>query len=138
VRAEADERWLRVRLQTEPACALGDPALLERVVGNLVENAVRHNVDGGWLAVRTGLSDDGGAELEVSSAGAVVDERTVDELFEPFRRGVQRASGSGAGLGLSIVRAVVAAHRGNVAARPVAGGGLSVTVRLPTGTHGAG
>jgi signal transduction histidine kinase len=131
VRSEADKRRLRVRLHTQQAPTLGDLALLERVVGNLVENAVRHNVDGGWLEVRTRSDADGGAQLQVSSTGAVVDEHTVGELFEPFRRGVQRASGTGSGLGLSIVRAVVAAHQGTVVAASVAGGGLSVTVSLP-------
>jgi signal transduction histidine kinase len=135
VRVEADERRLRVRLHTAPAPTSGDPALLERVVGNLVENAVRHNVDGGWLEVSTDVSAEPGvegwAELRVCSSGAVVSEARVEELFEPFRRGATRASGSGAGLGLSIVRAVVSAHRGSVSAAPVDGGGLAVTVRLP-------
>jgi hypothetical protein len=134
VRAEADQRRLRVRLHTEPAPTRGDAALLERVVGNLVENAVRHNLNGGWLEVRTERSEraEGGAvELRVSSSGPPIDEATLEELFEPFRRGNQRTSGSGSGLGLSIVRAVVAAHRGTVTAEPVAGGGLAVTVVLP-------
>jgi signal transduction histidine kinase len=132
VRSEADERRLRVRLRTDAAPTQGDPALLERVVGNLVENAVRHNVEGGWLEVHTGLATEGYAELRVSSSGAPVDERTLEELFEPFRRGIQRASGTGSGLGLSIVRAVVSAHRGTVVAACVTGGGLTVTVHLPS------
>lgn len=135
VRVEADERRLRVRRRIEPALTSGDPALLERVVGNLVENAVRHNVDGGWLEVVTGRDSDAhGAVwvvLRVTSSGVPVTEARVEELFEPFRRGASRATGSGSGLGLSIVRAVVSAHRGTVTAVPVPGGGLEVTVRLP-------
>jgi hypothetical protein len=130
VRAEADERGLKVRLRREQAPTTGDPALLERVVGNLVENAVRHNVDRGWLEVCTGR-DGGEVTLRVSSSGAPVSADQVVSLFEPFRRGAQRATGSGSGLGLSIVRAVAAAHRGSVSAEPVVGGGLAVTVRLP-------
>jgi hypothetical protein len=144
VRAEADERRLRVRLRTSPAPVAGDGALLERVVGNLVENAVRHNVDGGWLEVTTGCcpAPDGppGAraecELRVASSGTVPDGR-AEELFEPFRRGASRSSGGGSGLGLSIVRAVVSAHQGTVRAATVDGGGLTVTVRLRTSTEGA-
>jgi signal transduction histidine kinase len=132
VRAEADERRLRVRLHTDPATTEGDSALLERVVGNLVENAVRHNVEGGWLEVQTGDGPDHDVRLRVRSSGVAVDDRRVEELFEPFRRGAQRAYGSGAGLGLSIVRAVVAAHRGSVRAETVPGGGLAVTVCLPS------
>ena len=74
-----------------------------------------------------------GAELRVASSGPEVPPDRVDELFEPFRRGPVERTGAarGAGLGLSIVRAVVLAHGGAVSARPVVGGGLSVTVRLP-------
>ena len=138
VRADATARGLRVLLRTAPAPTYGDPVLVERVVGNLLENAVRHNVAGGWLEVCTGPAGaegpDGGAELRVASSGPDVAPDRVDELFEPFRRGpVERTSAArGVGLGLSIVRAVVLAHGGTVAARPVVGGGLSVTVRLPS------
>ena len=66
-------------------------------------------------------------------AGPEIAPDRVEELFEPFRRGpVDRTADTpGSGLGLSIVRAVVHAHGGSVAARPVPGGGLTVTVRLP-------
>ena len=136
VRTDASARGLRVLLRTAPAPTHGDAVLVERVVGNLLENAVRHNVAGGWLEVCTGpASADGaeGAELRVASSGPEVAPDRVDELFEPFRRGPVERTGAarGSGLGLSIVRAVVLAHGGAVAARPVVGGGLSVTVRLP-------
>jgi len=138
VRDETAARALTVRRVLEPAPVEGDPALLERVVGNLVENAVRHNVDAGWIeittGVETGAAREGGAAREVvlcvASSGAAVDATTVAVLFEPFRRGTDR-TGSGSGLGLSIVRAVVGAHGGLVEAEPVAGGGLRVRVRLP-------
>jgi signal transduction histidine kinase len=154
VRAEVEGRRLRAditavgpdRADGEPGRAapppvvVGDAALLERVVGNLVENAVRHNVEGGWLAVTTRRVPDGGAEyaeraapaieLVVASSGPVLDPDKVPDLFEPFRRGTDRV-GTGSGLGLSIVRAVVRSHGGSVTAEPVPGGGLSVRVLLP-------
>ncbi|GAA1944640.1 HAMP domain-containing sensor histidine kinase [Amycolatopsis minnesotensis] len=130
-RGEAERRRLRSEFATAPAFAIGDPALLERVAGNLLENAVRHNVDGGWIEVTTQAGQDG-AVLVVRSSGGLVDPAVVPELFEPFRRaGVARTARSGAGLGLSIVRAAVQAHGGSVTAEPVVGGGLRVIVRFP-------
>lgn len=133
VEPESRGRGLRVSAQTAPARTVGDPALLERVVGNLVENAVRHNVTRGWVRVCTGMTGQQ-VMLQVGGSGEPVDPATVDALFEPFHRGgVARTAREGAGLGLSIVRAVVSAHGGTVQAAPVATGGLTVTVHLPGG-----
>ncbi|HSL06950.1 MAG TPA: HAMP domain-containing sensor histidine kinase [Pseudonocardiaceae bacterium] len=131
VAPEAGSRGLRVATRMASALTVGDPPLLERVVGNLVENAVRHNVGGGWVEVCTAPAGQR-STLQVSSSGEVVAPGAVAALFEPFHRGgVARTSRDGAGLGLSIVHAVVAAHGGTVHAEPVPGGGLTVTVHLP-------
>jgi signal transduction histidine kinase len=123
-----------VTITTEltPARTVGDPVLLEHLVGNLVENAIRHNVDGGEVYVRTGTLN-GLAACQVENTGAIIAVYEVNRLFEPFRRlNTDRVeSAKGAGLGLSIVRSVVNAHRGTVYATPRAGGGLVVTVHLP-------
>jgi signal transduction histidine kinase len=130
VAAEVLDRDLTVTVQAAPAVVRGDPVLLERLVGNLVENAVRHNAPAGWIRIRT-RKDAAAGILEVESAGPVIDPGAVAQLFEPFRQGQRARTGHrGTGLGLSIVRAVVAAHDGTVSAVPVPGGGLSVTVRL--------
>jgi signal transduction histidine kinase len=133
VRPDAERRCLAVEVQAAPAPVLGDPALLERMVGNLAENAVRHNIDAGWLRVRCGQRD-GRCWLEVSNSGPHIDRAEADELFAAFRRGGQaRTAGHGAGLGLSIVRAVAVAHGGGVEARPLPDGGLAVYAALPAG-----
>ncbi|MGC7098886.1 sensor histidine kinase [Amycolatopsis lurida] len=132
---EAERRKLRTDFQLVPSYSVGDPALLERIAGNLLENAVRHNVDGGWIEAMT-QPGSRWTTLRVRSSGGLVDPATVAELFEPFRReGVARTARTGAGLGLSIVRAAVQAHGGVVSAEPVVGGGLSVTVHLPALTR---
>ena len=98
----------------EPGLALGDPVLVERLVRNLVDNAVRHNVAGGWLAVASG-SREGQAFVTVANSGPVIDEPEVAALFEPFRRRCPHAgpdAPEGSGLGLSIVESVVRAHHG--------------------------
>ncbi|HEV3359672.1 MAG TPA: HAMP domain-containing sensor histidine kinase [Pseudonocardiaceae bacterium] len=134
VHADAAERGLTATFHTAPAYAVGDPALLERVAGNLLENAVRHNVPGGWIEVHTEPAQGEWSELRVSSSGHLLPTDRVTELFEPFRRGgVDRTAQTGTGLGLSIVRAVVSAHGGQLYADSAADGGLAITVRLPAG-----
>ncbi|MEV0895759.1 ATP-binding protein [Actinoplanes sp. NPDC049802] len=124
-----------VKVIAEPgeAAVLGDPVLLERLVQNLVENGVRHNVpENGWVRVSTRTRTDGWVELRVSNSGPVVPRYEVPGLFQPFHRyNRDRLAGSGAGLGLSIVQSVVNAHLGRIHADAREEGGLLVTVLLP-------
>jgi signal transduction histidine kinase len=131
VHAEAEERRITVTSSCAPAAVLGDRGLVERLVGNLVENGVRHNIDGGWVRVDAGTVD-GRARLQVMNSGPLVPADDVPRLFEPFRRqGTARTSRRGAGLGLSIVKAVATVHGGTVVAEARPEGGLVVTVELP-------
>jgi signal transduction histidine kinase len=138
---------LYVHTTLAPAETIGDQILLERMVANLVDNATRHNVPGGWLHVSTGVSD-GAAFLLVSNSGERIPECEVPALFEPFRRREERLGspdgldpgpglGAGLGLGLSIVRAVVAAHGGQIRSRSGTSGGLEVSVSLPPASSAA-
>ncbi|HEV8627533.1 MAG TPA: HAMP domain-containing sensor histidine kinase [Acidimicrobiia bacterium] len=131
--AEAGAAGVEFRTQFEPAPTSGDDALLGRLAGNLVENAIRHNKPGGRVEVVTGPAPGAGEVLlAVANSGPVIDPADVDGLFEPFRRlGGDRVAGRGAGLGLSIVRSVTIAHGGRIAARPRPGGGLMVEIFLP-------
>ncbi|MCF2533268.1 HAMP domain-containing histidine kinase [Yinghuangia sp. KLBMP8922] len=126
---------VKVVTAADEAPTTGNPVLLERLVQNLVENGVRHNTpNGGWVRVACGPGDvPGTVVLEVSNTGPVVAPYDIPTLFEPFRRlGADRLSAApGAGLGLSIVRAVARAHGGDVRAEPRESGGLVVTVTLP-------
>jgi signal transduction histidine kinase len=134
VRASAERKDITTDFQLERAVTVGDPALLERIAGNLLENAVTHNVEDGWIEVTTKPWEGPRVALVVRSSGGVIEPETVEGLFEPFRRaGVARTARTGAGLGLSIVQAAVRAHGGTVRAEPVPGGGLAVTVVLPAG-----
>ena len=123
---------VRLTLELEPAVIEGDRALLERLVANLLENGVRYNRPGGFVAVRT-RGVDGAAELEVENSGPLVERAAAGRLAEPFERLQRSAEGGGAGLGLSIVRAVGEAHGGSLAIEPREGGGLKVAVRFPSG-----
>ncbi|MCD0451966.1 HAMP domain-containing histidine kinase [Actinocorallia sp. API 0066] len=134
VRKRPDDERADVTLHTEltSAVTVGDPVLLEHLVHNLVDNALKHNVEGGEVYLRTGVLD-GFAAVQVENSGQAIPAYEIDRLFEPFRRlhNDRIESAKGAGLGLSIVRSVVTAHRGSVVASPRPGGGLIVTVRLP-------
>jgi signal transduction histidine kinase len=123
---------LTVRPVLDPGTAVGDPVLVERLVTNLVDNAVRHNVPSGWIEVTTGR-EDGTAFISVANSGPVIPDAEVSALFEPFRRRCPHDGPAGAGLGLSIVQSVVSAHHGNVIARPGPCGGLEITAMLPAG-----
>ncbi|WP_433177824.1 sensor histidine kinase [Actinoallomurus sp. CA-150999] len=114
----------------------GSRALLRRMVDNLIDNAIRHNEDGGWIRVAT-VADGENAHLMVETGGEVLDPRQVAELTRPFRRlGADRTgTGDGTGLGLSIVAAVATAHGGTLDLRARPDGGLRVGVSLPSVVH---
>ncbi|CAN5799122.1 ATP-binding protein [soil metagenome] len=128
-----------VRLTAAAADVIGDPILLERLAQNLVDNAIRHNeASSGWVAVSLGrVGDD--VRLTVENSGAVIPQAAIDGLFEPFRRWVgdrvaeagENTGTRGAGLGLSIVRAIVVAHGAHLETVARAEGGLAISVTLP-------
>jgi signal transduction histidine kinase len=122
--AAARAAGVRIEVDAEGVSSvLGDEALVERLVANLVDNGVRYNAPGGWVVVRAADTS-----VEVENSGPVVPEDAVERLTEPFER-IDRARDSrGTGLGLSIVRAVAEAHgaRLEIAARHE--GGLLVRV----------
>jgi len=129
---EINRIHLVVDTELEPAPVVGDAGLLDRLAGNLVENAVRYNHLHGRVWVRTG-GDSEHSWLVVKNTGFDVEPGDVPGLFEPFRRGGrERTGGRGSGLGLSIVRAVAEAHGGTVTATANPDGGLEVTVTLPS------
>ena len=133
---------LRVDTQLDDACTTGDEAMLERLVANLIENAVRYNQPGGWVRARTGVRA-GRPMLEVENAGPVIDADQVESLVKPFVRAVQndrapgRVNGSksavdhGLGLGLSIVQAIAEAHDAELTTVARPDGGLRVAVAFP-------
>jgi signal transduction histidine kinase len=112
-----------------------DSVLIERLIANLVSNAIAYNEPGGWVEVEVAPRPAASGLIAVRNTGAPVPAEAVPALFEPFKRlGAERVRAGGrggVGLGLAIVRSIVLAHRGTVDARPRAGGGLEITVTLP-------
>ena len=123
------------RARPQPTPVRGDPALLERLAGNLVENSIRHNLPDGWFSVKTRASGDK-ALLTVANSGPVLPPEELERLFERFYRPDRSRSRKtgGFGLGLSIVKSVATAHGGTVELAGLAEGGLEVTVTLPAST----
>jgi signal transduction histidine kinase len=121
--------------EVAPCVVPGEQVLLERLVTNLVRNAIAYNVEGGSVLIAVG----GGPTLVVENTGGQIASESVGGLFEPFRRGTSDRThhGGGAGLGLTIVRSIAQAHDGSVLARPGPHGGLRVEVTLPSGEVGA-
>lgn len=129
----AEQAGVQVVSALSAARTAGDVVLIERCLANLLENAIKYNHREGRVWVLTGESD-GWAYVRVENTGPPVAAPDVETIFEPFRRLTRDRVGSarGAGLGLSIVRAVVRAHGGTIEAKPRPGGGLAITLRLPT------
>lgn len=116
----------------QPAVAVGDPDLLERIVDNLIDNAIRHNTTGGYVEIASDTHD-GHAHLRVSNGGAVISDQELARLAEPFHRLRRTAARDGAGLGVSIIQAVTRLHNGTLTLTNPPTGGLTANVRLPTG-----
>jgi signal transduction histidine kinase len=126
----ADEKAVTAEDDLAPVTVLGDRALLGELVDNLVDNAIRYNIQGGNVGVRTrGLPQS--VVLEITNTGTPIAHPDVPGLLDPFRRADQQRVGSGYGLGLSIVRAIANSHDGQVEIDAPDDGGLHVRVTLP-------
>jgi signal transduction histidine kinase len=123
---EASRLGVRMETRFEHASVAGDPSLVESLVANLVDNAIRHNVPGGFVEVTTTTDGD----VTISNTGAVIPPGEVDRLFQPFQQlaGERTRQGGGHGLGLAIVAAIAGAHGAPRTARARPEGGLEITV----------
>jgi signal transduction histidine kinase len=131
-RDEAERRGLYVHATLEPAETSGDPRLAERLVANLLDNALRHNTPQGRIDITT-TSRNGRAVLSVANTGPLVPAAELERLLQPFQRlcADRTDQSDGTGLGLSIVVAIATAHGATLTTRPQRGGGLDVEVDFP-------
>jgi signal transduction histidine kinase len=131
-REDAERRGIRLDVTLGTAAASGDPSLVESLIANLVDNALRHNVPDGRAEVVTAAAD-GWATISVRSTGTVIAPEEVSRLFQPFQRlGRERVRHDGGhGLGLAIVQAIAAAHGARLTPRARPGGGLDIEVGFP-------
>jgi signal transduction histidine kinase len=132
------EARLAIENHVEPGLprVRADRAALSRAVQNLLQNAIHHGGEGGWIGLRAALSRDGGraeVRITVEDRGPGVPDAEVGHLFEPFFRGAQALERQvrGTGLGLSLVKRIVEAHGGTVSVRTEVGRGSAFTIALP-------
>ncbi len=127
----AEERRIAVRLETErPVPARVDATRIAQVWANLLDNAIKYGREGGWVNI-TARKTEGGAEVVFADNGMGISESEQGKIWERLYRGDRSRSQKGLGLGLSYVRAVVAAHGGSVSVASTLHEGSSFTVRLP-------
>jgi signal transduction histidine kinase len=131
-RPEAERRRIHLDATLTAAPATGDPSLAASLVANLVNNAIGHNVPGGWAGISTMMTA-GRASIRVSNTGPVIPPGELERLFQPFQRlGQARIRhGAGHGLGLAIVHAIATAHGAAVTATARPEGGLDIEVSFP-------
>ncbi len=131
-RPEVERRGLHLNATLSPAGMEGNPQLVERLVANLIDNAIAHNVADGHIDVTTAI-DAGQAVLSVANDGPVIGPEELDRLQQPFQQlGAERITQGGRhGLGLSIVHAIATSHGATLTVRPGPNGGLDAEVRFP-------
>jgi signal transduction histidine kinase len=127
----ADLGQLRMHTRLDPAVISGDPMLAERLVANLVDNAIRYNTPDGdiWISSCT---VERSSRLTVANTGLLISPADADRIFHPFQRLGARIAHDGFGLGLTIVASIAEVHGGVATARPRSDGGLSITVTIPS------
>jgi signal transduction histidine kinase len=131
--SEAAGHNLDLRATLAPAPTAGDPRLVERLIANLLDNAIRHNIPQGHIEITTGARHER-AFLTAANSGPMIPLEEVPRLLQPFQRlhGTRTTHGGGNGLGLAIVNAIAAAHRATLSAQPRPDGGLTVEVTFPS------
>ncbi|MEU1050210.1 HAMP domain-containing sensor histidine kinase [Streptomyces sp. NPDC005897] len=137
-RDQATDRGIDLAEHLTPSVTTGDPRLIESLVTNLVDNAIRHNHPDGHVEITTQNS---GAQvtLSVTNSGPVIPDNQIQRLFQPFQKLAPGRNGhrEGYGLGLAIVNAVTQAHHATLTASALPDGGLSITVRMAHTSHPA-
>jgi signal transduction histidine kinase len=131
----ASKARIRVEVALENAVVSGDRALLERLIGNLVDNAIRYNHRGGYVAITVVVAGTS-VKLSIENSGSEIDHAEAETLLTPFQRGLRASSQTpGHGLGLAIAHAVTLAHGGILELRARDRGGLVIDVEFPLAVH---
>ena len=137
VRGLLAHRQLRLDIRPGLPTVRMDGSRMERVLANLIQNALKYSPPGTAIAVAAGLTDDCELELSVDDKGPGIPTQDRERIFEPFFRGdsVRQSRVPGHGLGLAICQSIVLAHGGRIQVANAPGGGARFSVFLPTQVH---
>ena len=130
---QARQRDVQLHTTLSKAPTAGDPRLVESLVANLIDNAIRHNIPSGRIDVTVSAGDQGSSAITVRNTGTVISSDDVDRLFAPFQRlhTERTRHADGHGLGLAIVQAITTAHGGLLTATAPRSGGLNIRITFP-------
>ena len=128
-RDQATQSGIDLTEHLAPAVTAGDPRLIESLIANLIDNAIRHNHPDGHVKITTRISG-ARATLTVTNSGPVIPDNQIQRLFQPFQRLApdRHSRRDGYGLGLAIVNAVAQAHHATLTTNAPPEGGLAITV----------
>lgn len=133
----AQDRNVQLTAQIDgEVMVLGDPSMLQRMVANLIDNAIKYTSGGGQVSVAVGIGDPQRALLRVMDSGIGIEPEQQAKIFNRFFRGDQSRSEGGAGLGLSLARTIARAHGGDIAVQSTPGQGSTFTIDLPAFLRG--
>jgi signal transduction histidine kinase len=136
---KAGAAGIDVSAAADPGLGLvADRTAVERILGNLVENAIANGRPGGHVLIEARGAGERSIALRVSDDGPGFPAGTLERVFDRFYRADPSRTGGGSGLGLSIVRALAAAHGGRATAENLAPTGARITVLLPASPPGPG
>ncbi len=137
-KSEAAGLGLDVHTTLTTAPTAGDPRLIERLITNLLDNAIRHNIHQGHVEITTGIRHQE-AFLTITNSGPAVPSEEIPRLLQPFQRlhGTRTTHNNGNGLGLSIVQAITAAHHAELQAQARPDGGLTIEITFPSTSAGS-
>jgi heavy metal sensor kinase len=128
----AEDQGLALRVEAQQGCAvLGDTRMIQRMLANLLDNAIKYTPAGGTVSVTVGENGTGDAVVSIKDTGIGISAEDLPRIFDRFYRCDQSRSQGGVGLGLSLARAIAKAHGGEIAVESVPGAGSAFTVTLP-------
>jgi signal transduction histidine kinase len=128
--AEDKDISIEVDIPSNPVILFGDAKRIQRVIANLLDNAIKYSPSGGTIVIKVDHNEKD-ANVSIIDSGIGIREKDIPRIFDRFYRGDRSRTTSGNGLGLSLVQAIVKSHHGTVNVKSTLGKGSIFTIHLP-------